>query len=258
MTVWLKPNRAGSPKQQGVRPIDANGLPVRRLCKNDQNLATENDATSCSHMKRDNRLLFAPLGAVILSGAILALPSLVPGYNSIHQTVSEIGEVGSPARLPFTVMLCLVAACLLVFATAVHERSRIAGCAPWPAYLIACMAISAAGVGIFAFPHPLHNVFGLSELIGYQAPLAFALAWRRHPASKALVDFSWVMFILVWLAIALNMSSLVRQGAVWEFLKPGYGLVQRALFAVWFAWAATVGVMLWRWDPHSRNAAPRR
>lgn len=69
--------------------------------------------------------------------------------------MSEIGEMGSPARFPFTIMLCCVALCLLVFA---------------------------AGVGIFAFPHPLHNIFGESELIGYQAPVAFALTWRAGGA----------------------------------------------------------------------------
>ena len=37
------------------------------------------------------------------------------------------------------------------------------------------MALPAAGIGVFAYPHPAHNVFGMSELIGYQAPLVFAL-----------------------------------------------------------------------------------
>jgi hypothetical protein len=142
----------------------------------------------------------------------------------------------------------VVAACLLVFAVAVRKLSRVAGCRPWAAYVIACMAISAAGVGVFALPHPLHNVFGLSETIGYQAPLAFALSWRGNPKAKLLVKFSWVMFILVWVAIALNLSSLDRHGAVWEYLKPSYGLVQRTLFAVWFVWCAILGVMLWRWS----------
>ena len=174
---------------------------------------------------------------------------MVPGYSSIHQTVSEIGEIGSPARIPFTVLLCVVAACILVFAAAVHDLSRVVGCPTWAAYVIGFMAISAAGVGVFAFPHPLHNVFGMSELIGYQGPLAFALSWRRNTKAKHFVTFSWIMFILVWIAIALNLSSLDRHGAIWEFLKPGYGLVQRALFAVWFGWCAIIGVMLWRWNP---------
>jgi hypothetical protein len=80
-------------------------------------------------------------------------------------------------------------------------------------------------------------VFGLSELIGYQAPLVLALTWRRHSRTKILVRFSWIMAALVWLAIALNLSALDRQGALWALVKPEYGLVQRALFASWFGGA---------------------
>jgi Protein of unknown function (DUF998) len=197
-------------------------------------------------MKKNNLLLFGPLGALILGFGIVGLAFAVPGYSSVQQTVSEIGEVGSPARAAFTTLICVVAVCLLIFAAAVRDWSKAVGYASWPPYLIVCMAISAAGVGIFSFPHPLHNVFGLSETIGYQAPLAFALAWRRNPAARRYVSFSWLMWVLVWIAIALNMSSIDRHGALWAYLKPEYGLVQRALFAAWFTWCAGLGLMLWR------------
>jgi hypothetical protein len=106
------------------------------------------------------------------------------------------------------------------------------------------MAVSAAGVGIFAFPHPLHNVFGESELIGYQAPLAFALAWRRDSKANHLVTFSWIMFALVWISIALNLVSLDRHSVLWAEMKPVYGLIQRSLFAAFFGWCAGIGVLL--------------
>ena len=195
---------------------------------------------------RDHRLLFGPLAAAILTLGIIGLALWVPGYSQIRQTVSEIGEMGSPARAPFTIMLCGVALCLLVFAAGVAAESRRAGHGRLPAYFIAMMALSAAGVGIFAFPHPLHNVFGESELIGYQAPLVFALTWRRDPKARALVAFSWIMFALIWISIALNLSSLDRHGALWAEMKPVYGLIQRSLFAAWFCWCALLGVLLWR------------
>jgi hypothetical membrane protein len=192
------------------------------------------------------RLLFGPLAAAVLCFGIAGLARLVPGYSHIHQTVSEIGEVGSPARIPFTILLCCVAACILVFASAVRDLSIAAGHAPVSAYLIASMAVSAAGVGVFAFPHPLHNVFGLSELIGYQAPLALALAWRRDPRAGTLVAFSWIMFALSWIAIGLNLSGMAPHGPVWAYVKPVYGLAQRALFAAWFGWCAGVGLLLFQ------------
>lgn len=83
------------------------------------------------------------------------------------------------------------------------------------------------------------------ELIGYQAPLAIALAWRNDPARKGVSRFSWIMFALVWVSIALNLSSMAR-GEFWEHVRPVYGLVQRSLFALWFGWCAIIGVMLWR------------
>ena len=87
----------------------------------------------------------------------------------------------------------LFAACILVFASAVRDLSVTAGHSRLAAYLVGFMALSAAGVGVFAYPHPLHNIFGISELIGYQAPLVFALTWRRDPRCEncrcRLVDF---------------------------------------------------------------------
>ena len=132
-------------------------------------------------MRRDYRLLFGPVAGVILTFGIAGLALMIPGYSHVHQTVSEIGEIGSPARVPFAVMLCCVAACILVFAAAVRDRSVQAGHSRSAAYLTGFMALSAAGVGLFAYPNPLHNVFGISELIGYQAPLCLALTWRRDP-----------------------------------------------------------------------------
>ena len=171
---------------------------------------------------------------------------MVPGYSQVRQTVSEIGEVGSPARVPFAIMLCCVAACLVVFASAVRELSVNLGHSQLAAYFIGYMALPAAGIGIFAYPHPLHNVFGLSELIGYQAPLILSLTWRRDPQATTLVAFSWIMFAVIWVVIGLNLSAFDRQGLVWAYAKPVYGLVQRALFAAWFFWCAVVGVLLFR------------
>jgi hypothetical membrane protein len=200
-------------------------------------------------MMRDSRLLFGPLGAALLLVGVAGLPLMIPGYDAVRQTVSEIGEVGSPAQFPFTALLCLVALCIVVFAAGLARRAADVGVSRWPAWVTAVMALSAAGVGVFAYPHPLHNVFGLSELIGYQAPLALWLTWRGRPAA----GFSAAMAAVVSVMIALNLVSLFRDPVVWPLMKPVYGLVQRGLFAAWFAWAAGVGLMLRR-DGHPQVA----
>jgi multidrug transporter EmrE-like cation transporter len=197
-------------------------------------------------VRRNHRLLFGPLAAAILGLGIAGLALVIPGYSHVHQTVSEIGEIGSPARVPFAIMLCFVAVCILVFASAVRDLSVAAHHSTLAAYLIGFMAVPAAGIAVFAYPHSLHNIFGISELIGYQAPLVFALTWRRDPRAKTLVVLSWILFVLIWGAIALNLSSLDRQGVIWVYVKPIHRIAQRALFAAWFGWCALVGVLLFQ------------
>jgi hypothetical protein len=97
----------------------------------------------------------------------------------------------------------------------------------------------------------LHNIFGPSELIGYQAPLVLALAWRRAPRAAGLVAFSSVMAGVMWLAIIANLGTFDRQGAIWAYERPVYGLIQRALFATYFIWCAGVG--LWLYGRHARQ-----
>lgn len=195
-------------------------------------------------MSSHSGLLFGPLAALVLAVGSTVLPMLVPGYDPIRQTVSEIGEFGSPARIPFAIMLCCVAVCILVFASALRRLSVELNRSTVAAYVTGLMAISAAGVGVFAYPHPLHNVFGMSELMGYQAPLVLALTWRREMRTRTVVAFSWLMAAIVWCAIVANLAVLDREGVLWHREAPVYGLVQRSLFAAWFTWLAGAGLML--------------
>ncbi len=197
-------------------------------------------------MRRDSRLLFGPLAAAIFAIGIVVLALLVPGYDQIRQTVSEIGEIDSPMRWPFAAMLWVVAACLIVFALALRRASLDARHNTVAAYLAAWMAVVSVAIGFFAFPHPLHNPFGESELIAYQAPLAFALAWRNDPRGRGVVAFSWLMYVLLWISLGFNMAKITGSGTLWNDIKPFYGLVQRSLFACFFIWIAGAGLALWR------------
>jgi len=191
-----------------------------------------------------SRLLCGVVATAVLWGGLLLLPLMVPGYSSIRQTVSEIGEIGSPARIPFAAMLFVLAACLLLFAWGLRDVSIQLRRSSAAAYLVGSMAVSSVGVGIFAFPHPLHNVFGLSEIIGYQAPWVLALTWRRIEKVRTFVAFSWVMAALVWCTIIANLGVLDWHGTLQHLERPVYGIVQRSLFFAWFAWLAGTSLML--------------
>ncbi len=197
-------------------------------------------------MMPSHRLAFGPLAALLLCVGLIGLATMVPGYSAVRQTVSEIGEVGSPARAPFAILLCATASCLLIFASGVATWAKLRGRSRWPALFILLMAAPAAGVGVFAYPHPLHNVFGVGELVGYQAPLVVALTWRRAPEDRTVVTFSAWMAGAVWIAILANLSTFHRSGALWAAIGPYYGLVQRSLFASWFVWCAGLGFLLLR------------
>jgi hypothetical membrane protein len=190
-------------------------------------------------------LWFGPLAALLLLSGIFLIGQMIPGYSHVRQTVSELGEVSSPGRLAFSVLLSLVALCLVVFAIAAFRTLRESGYSTIPTYFVGAMAISVAGVGIFAFPLPLHNVFGMSELIGYQAPLLAALAHRKA-VPRPLAVFSIWMYAAVMLSLAANLTTLNRHGDLWAQIQPIYGVVQRSLFAAWFFWCAGYAVLLRR------------
>ena len=190
------------------------------------------------------RASFGLAAVVVLWAGFLLLPLMVPGYDWVRQTVSEIGQRGSPMRVPFATMLCVFAACLLVFAWALRDVARKFGASTAVAYVTGFMAISSVGVGIFAYPHPLHGDFGLSEIVGYQAPWVLALTWRRVKQVRGLVTFSWLMTVIVWCAILANLSALDFSGRLWHLERPVYGIVQRSLFFTWSVWLAGTSLAL--------------
>ncbi|MEP6484901.1 MAG: DUF998 domain-containing protein [Rudaea sp.] len=142
------------------------------------------------------RAAFGVMAAVLFAVGIVVLSAFVPDYSQVRQTVSEIGEVGSPVQIPFAKLMCLVAICVLVFASAIRDLLKATGHSQITFFLIVAMAVCAAGVGIFAYPHPLHNIFGPAQLIGYQAPVALWLSLRRDPENLLLARISLIGAVL--------------------------------------------------------------
>lgn len=197
------------------------------------------------------RLWFGPIAVALFLTGTIAIGLFTPDYSHIRQTVSELGEAGTPGQVAFSVLLCLIAACLIVCAGAIARTLHGLGHSALPAYFVIGMAISCAGVGIFSFPHPLHNVFGLSETVGLQAPLVAALVGRRDDRTRQARVFSTAMYLLVLLAIAINLIPLFRPANLWADIRPYFGLVQRSLFISWFTWCAGYALFLM---PFSRTS----
>ncbi len=189
------------------------------------------------------RLLFVPgiLAGLIFFSAVFALAPFVDGYSHVSRTVSEIGRAGSPVELAWQIAMFAVAFCLLAFALGLYGFAGENGLSKLPAWFMASFAVSQLGLAVFPTPHQLHNVFGLSLTIGYMTPLVLALSWRRLENSRRLTGFSWLGFLLVAIAIFLNLSPLFARDL---YPLEYYGLVQRSLFIAFFGWCMFTGFSL--------------
>jgi len=192
-------------------------------------------------MQRRSLFLSGALAGGIFFAAVYALATMVDGYSHTAQTVSEIGELGSPAEVYLQITNLVVALCLLVFAWSIYLFARNSNASILPAMFIACFAIAEIGVAIFPSPHTLHNVFGLSMTIGYMSPLVVAMSWRKLAGVNDLIAVSWIAFVLVVITIFLNLSPMFARDL---YPLEYYGVVQRALFVAFYGWCMFMSVKL--------------
>ena len=192
-------------------------------------------------MQPRSLFLSGALAGVIFFAAVYALATMVDGYSHTAQTVSEIGELGSPAEVYLQIANLVVALCLLVFAWSIYLFAKTNHASILPAMFIACFAIAEIGVAIFPSPHTLHNVFGLSMTIGYMSPLVVAMSWRKLAGVNDLIAVSWIAFVLVVITIFLNLSPMFARDL---YPLEYYGVVQRALFVAFYGWCMFMSVKL--------------
>ena len=183
-------------------------------------------------MKTRITLSFGLIAPLIFVGGTLVMGALLPYYNPVSQTVSEIGEIGSKFQTPYTMMDIFSGISILVFSIGLGSFSRNQSLSLWPSPLIASYGLMNLGLGIFSSPHPLHNIFGLGSIIGYLSPLVLAFAWRKSP-DRNVVVVSWMIAILVIVTMFLNLSPVF-----WPDLYPlqYYGIIQRSLLYPFFGW----------------------
>jgi hypothetical membrane protein len=196
-------------------------------------------------LRTESRLIFGPVAAAIFFVGVACLAALVPGYSHLDQSISAIGKLGTPMRIPFALVIACYACSLLVFAAGIFRVAATSGASKLPAFWIGYLALTQLGIAVFATPHPLHNIFGLLGLLGDLAPLALAFTWRRV-GPHSLILISYVLGLMVLGSIVLNLSELFPQSALWQLVSDYPGLGQRLLVAVWLAWLTTAGVMMRR------------
>ena len=205
-------------------------------------------------LRRDSLcLMFGVFAGLIHLALSFGLGALLPGYDPIHQTISEIGERGSPFEATFKALSFIGTICLIVFSYGVCRFSLKRHLSPIPALFLGFYGLMELGVAIFESPHPLHNVFGISTTVGFFAPMALALAWPRGPDYRVLRQVSVAAAVLLIIGIVLNLMPLFSQPA---YLLEHYGLVQRAHFVLFYLWCAYLAVtLLLRLRPRALSGA---
>ena len=186
------------------------------------------------------RLWCGPIVGFAFILVTLFLAALVPGYSLVRHSVSEIGALSSPLRWPFSGFLVFEAALLALFASALFETTR----SRWPAVLLWIEAGCYLGLAAFPTPHPLHNLFGLGQVVGYSAMLAAWLSWRRDARLNRLATVSGLLFagfivlFFGWMAVLI---ASIHNPAMLKVLAATQGLSQRTYIYALPVWAIATG-----------------
>ena len=193
-------------------------------------------------MKR-NLLLCGVLAGIVFFTTVYGLAALLPDYSHLAETISEIGEIGSPMATPFQVGMLAVNLLVLLFGAALLKFAKDRDLSSVPVYFVLFFGLADIGTNVFPSPHPLHNVFGLSLTIGYMAPLAFAIGWRRAETTRAIARISAVVALLLFVSIFLNISPAFNRDL---YPLEYYGVVQRSAFVLFYGWCAYLAVKTWK------------
>jgi hypothetical protein len=187
-------------------------------------------------------LIFGLIVGAVFIGTATVLGALLPNYDPITQTISEIGEKGSPFETPFKIANLFVAVCFVLFSYGVYRFSVARQLSLVPPLLLGFFAATQLGVFTFESPDPLHNVFGISSTLGFFAPLGLAITWPSTSNLRVLRSASSVVAVLILIAVALNLSPLFIQ---MPYIVAHYGLVQRSILVFHF-WCAYLAIILFR------------
>ena len=107
---------------------------------------------SAKMTRSDYRLLAGIATPIVFGFSILVLATLLVGYTHVSQTVSEIGETGSAAEIPWKIAVLLVGVSFLVFASGIHRFAREKAVSVWPAFVVGYFGLMSFGTSIFEYP----------------------------------------------------------------------------------------------------------
>ena len=197
-------------------------------------------------------LLSGALAGLLFFATVYVLAPSVSGYSHVSDTVSEIGQTGSPVEQSYQVAMLIVDTFLVALGIALISFARSRNAPILPAVLVSYFGFVQLGLHIYPSPHSFHNIFGLALIFGYLAPLALAISWRKLGELRETVQVSWLVAVLIIVSIFLNISPLFTRDL---YPLEYYGLVQRSSLLLIFGWFAYVGI--WSFKQPSPSQSQR-
>jgi hypothetical protein len=97
-------------------------------------------------MKTETRSLFGPMAALVFFFGVFGLSLLLPDYSQVHQDISTIGKMGSPLRVPFSVVFVFYASSLLIFASGIFNAASFRALARRCWHMFATCAASSSAL----------------------------------------------------------------------------------------------------------------
>ena len=164
------------------------------------------------------------------------LGSLLADYNSVSQTISEIGEKGSPLYMQWQLFSIIIGVFMMIFSIGIISFARRNKLSFIPGIFVFFAGVSEFGIAFFPSPHQLHNVFGLTMTIGYFSPLMFFLLWKDKLGIQ-FKRYSIIAFILIILGVFLNLTPAFAPSL---YSLEYYGLVQRFLIYTFYIYIAYI------------------
>lgn len=185
--------------------------------------------------KRLNKILIlcGTIGPVYFALSILILGSMFPGYNHMHDFISELGAIGSPV-MDITNYFSFFAIGIFLFLYSIgiirayqgHKIGMIAGIL----LLIAGSIIPA--IGLFPCDPACINVSETGKLHNLSATVPFFFVWAAL-VLIAIEAWKGIIFNKKWaIVIILLTISSVSFGIAFSEFETGYGgLLQRLAYS---------------------------
>jgi len=188
------------------------------------------------------------LGPILYTVTLFALGLLRPGYNHVAQSMSELGEVGSPNATVMNVAgFMLLGLLMMAFAFALSRGIREGGGSKIGSSLVAMAGVSLVMVGFFpcdpdcvtaSLTGALHDAFAtIPAFAMILAPIVISHSLRNDSRWQGYWSYSMATGILA------AMISLL----LWfTFLEAWKGVIQRIGMGVPLLWMEVMAVRLLR------------